>query len=209
MRAGIDIGLIESCPSSDEEFGNILGEYIDKNTLLGNDDIITSEKLKCIIHPSYYENGDYEYESDLALCTSYEKNHDLPKYKLEFIKDGKELEGKELISVTFGTRNRTNVISNSVPDRQAFNTFVKSSLITTHLNNVENKNVAINERPTGHLRPGDSGGTLLFMDNDGRYTLVAVVTLSGTWVILDRQFIAEAYEQLIKDGPGEVEKADL
>lgn len=210
VRAAIDIGLIESCRSSVEDIDRILGEYVVKNIPLKNDDIVVFEKLKCIIHPSYEnESGDYEYERDLAFCTTFEKNHNLSKYNLKFINDGKELEDKKLVSVSFGIRNTKNIISNMIPDRQAFNTLIKSSLIPTILEKVESENVAINESPTGDLQHGDSGGTLLFRDDDGKYTLVAVVSTSGFWVILDPQFIADAYEQLIKEAPEEVEKAEL
>lgn len=208
VRAAIDIGLIKNCPSSGEDLDNIVGAYVNNKTPLGKDDIVIFEKLKCIIHPSY-ENEDDDINRDLALCTSYEKNHNLSKYKLKFIKDGKELENEKLVSVSFGARNTTNAISNTVPARQAFNTFIESSGVPELLDQSESQNVTIDERPTGYLRPGDSGGTLLYKNSDATYSLVAVTSASGIWQILDPQFIEEAYAQLVKEIPDEVETAEF
>lgn len=210
-RTAINMGLIESCPSSEQDFLDILKAHAINNTQLGDDDMIALEKLKCIIHSSYQEEDeDRPVGIDLALCTPYEKNYDLAKYELKFLRDMEEIQGKKLISVSFGSRNTTDLITNLVPDRQAFDTLVTAW--DTELEAIKDQEVSISENPTGHCAGGDSGGSLLFKELDDSYSLVAVTTGAGgstLWTILDPQFIAEAYEQLIKDGPGEIEKADL
>lgn len=220
VRQAIDLGLIKHCPSSIEEFHNILDTYINNNIQVSNDDIIELEKLKCIIHPSYktednndeVDSEDNNNQVDLALCTSYKQNSNLPKYELKFIKDVKDLEGKKLISVSFGGRNTTDVISNAFANKQAFNVFVESYYGLPHmLASIEGHDVSIHdhEKPFGNLQPGDSGGTLLYKNDDDTVSLIAAVTLMDIWVILDPQFLSEAYQQLIEKASSEIEKTEL
>lgn len=209
------MGLIETFPSSPQDFYNLLMTHISETTQLGNDDMVAFKNLHCIIHPHYQETGisEDDVEIDLALCTTYEKNPNLPKYKLKIIKDIQEIEGNKVISVSFGTRNTTDIISNSIPDRQAFNTFVKSGWQPTSLESIEDQEASINERPTGHCDHGDSGGSLLYKNSDNTYTLIAVTEAGGydttSWTILDPQFIDDAYHQLIKAASTKSEKEDL
>lgn len=215
VRGAIDIGLIEACPSSAQEFFNLLIAHLHNTSPLGHDDMVIYEKLKCIIHPFYQEDDIGEHgEIDLALCTTYQKEPNLHKYKMKFIKSIAEIQDKKLISVSFGMRNTTDAISNMIPNRQAFNILVKSGEEPTELESIEDQEVSIDERPTGRCDSGDNGGTLLFEDNDGTYSLIAVTEAGSPgdatshWTILDPKFIADAYEQLIKEAPIEIEKAE-
>lgn len=217
VKNAIQVGLIETYPSSAQAFFDFLMTILQP---VSNDDIVALKNLKCIIHISY--ENDEKNEIDLALCTTHQKDPNLIRYNVKYIKDITEIQDKVLVSASFEMGKTTEISApfgigkprDIIPNRRAFNTLVKSGRVPTELESVESQEMPINERPTGHWESTDNGAALLFQDDNGLYTLIGVIKERASedvisYSVFDPQFIANAYEQLIKDGPGEVEKADL
>lgn len=227
FRSAVDLGLIEKPFPTFKDFYDFMQFYINNKHLLDASDKIHFSELKCIVHPSYH-NDEYinnedendedkdeeeDNEIDMALCTSYKKNTNIPQYKLKFIENYQDVEETQLVSVSFGIRNTSNALTNMIPARQAFNTLVGQAWKGMEQNNLENivgPQLSISEKPAGFCESGDSGGTLLFKNDDGTYSLIAVTEGGGGsthWAILDKKFIQDAYKQLVQET--EIQKAEL
>lgn len=233
VRDAIDLNLIDSPLPTFKDFFNLIQSYVANNHLLKDTDKISFKDLKCIKHPDYKdinddddseeeqdnedddneEKEDNDLSRDLALCTSYKKNANIPYYKLKFINDYRDFLKEQLISVSFGIRNRsTNTILNQIPARQAFNVFVQKGWESDTMESMPNSEKSIIEGPTGYCDSGDSGGALLYKNNDSSYSLLAVTEAGGGgshWTLLDKYFIEEAYKQLMQETLSEEQKLEL
>lgn len=183
-----------------------------RNSQLNQSDTINinaMHELKCVL-PDQSEVNSFE---DIALCTLYQKRSDRPKYEVFITKHFDLLDDEVLTHVGFGRRETGDPVLDRITERQAFKTVVNfehDSWLHGTLWSIPFEEMHITG-PIGAVNSGDSGGALLYENEEGHFYLVGVTSKghvddrhAGIWVPPYEDFIEKAYQELISKNKDEL-----